>query len=139
MFGYGFAALYLKEQMPMCELTNSLQDGLEHGERKPNEKSIPMLFSDLSPAEQEYWYSQLAWQRNAFQGNTIPDAPWHLKRLPKTYILTTEDLTAPLAFQLDMLKGVIDESWAVRSIRSGHEPMLSRPKELADVLLAGRY
>jgi hypothetical protein len=98
-----------------------------------------MLFNDVPPEEQRYWYEQLGWHRNAFHGETIPDAPWHLKTLQKTYILTTDDATAPLDFQLTMLKGVIDETWAVRSIHSGHEPMVSQPKDLADVLLAPRY
>lgn len=113
--------------------------GLVSGERRPNEACVPLFFNDLAPAEQIYWYGELAWHRNAFHGDSIPDAPWHLKTLPKTYILTTNDATASLDFQLTALKGVIDETWAVKSIHSGHEPMLSRPKELTDVLLAPRY
>lgn len=100
---------------------------------------MALLFNDLPESAQRYWYEQLAWQRNGFEGDTIPDAPWHLKTLPKTYILTTLDAAATLDFQMMALKGVIDETWSVRSIHSGHEPMLSKPKELTDVLLAPRY
>lgn len=98
-----------------------------------------MLFHDLPQAERREWYEKLAWQRNAFHGDKIPDAPWHNKTLQKTYILLTDDHAMPLDFQVGMLKEVIDETWVVKSLGSGHEPMISRPKELADVLLAPRY
>lgn len=109
------------------------------GERKPNGSAIPLLFNDLSEQDQRYWYEQLDWQRNGFEGDTVPDAPWAIKSLPKTYVLTTKDAVANLNFQMMALKGVVDETWSVRSIHSGHEPMLSKPKELTDVLLAPRY
>lgn len=106
--------------------------------RLPNEQCIPILFSDLTPDEQKYWLSEFEPQRNAFHGETIPDAPWHLS-VPKTYIVCTDDKTASIDFQLTMLKGVMDETWSVKSIKSGHEPFLSRPAELAKVILAPTY
>lgn len=49
------------------------------------------------------------------------------------------DQTATLQFQFAMLQGVIGESWSIKSIKAGHEPMISRPGELARVLVAETY
>ena len=110
--------------------TNALQEG----RRIPNEASVPLLFSDLQPAAQKHWLSKFAWHRNDFTAKTVPDAPWHLS-IPKTYIITTGDKAATPEFQFKMLMGVMDETWTIKSISSGHEPFLSQPKVLAEVLL----
>ena len=107
---------------------------MQDGERKPNELCIPLLFSDLDADAQKHWFSQLVWQRNDFEAETVPDAPWHLT-VPKTFIITTEDKTANVQFQLAMLQGVMDSTWTIKSLRAGHEPFLSRPSDLVKVLL----
>ena len=88
----------------------------------------------MEAAVQKHWLSQFQWQRNNFTAETVPDAPWHLS-VPKTYIITMEDKTATVAFQFQMLQGVIDNTWSIKSIKAGHEPFLSQPANLAKVLL----
>lgn len=83
---------------------------------------------------QKHWFSKFEWQRNDFTAETVPDAPWHLS-IPKTYIITTDDKTATVEFQFQMLQGVIDKTWSIKSIKAGHEPFLSQPANLAKVLL----
>ncbi|QKX61748.1 uncharacterized protein TRUGW13939_08904 [Talaromyces rugulosus] len=129
------AAFLLPDNAPMANysylppwLTN------ENGERIPNEQSVPLLFSDLDPASQQHWLSKFEPQRNDFTAETIPDAPWHLS-IPKTYIITSQDKTATIPFQLTMLQGVMDETWSIKTIKAGHEPFLSQPANLAKVLL----
>ena len=85
-------------------------------------------------AAQKYWFSKFEWQRNDFTAEIVPDAPWRLA-IPKTYIITTDDKTATVEFQFKMLQGVIDKTWSIKSIKSGHEPFLSQPANLAKVLL----
>ena len=111
-----------------------LAEGLQGGCRIPNDSSIPLLFSDLEADAQQHWLSKFEWHRNDFTAATVPDAPWHLS-IPKTYIITTDDKTATVEFQFMMLKGVMDKTWSVKSIKAGHEPFLSQPANLAKVLL----
>jgi pimeloyl-ACP methyl ester carboxylesterase len=106
----------------------------QNGRRIPNESSIPLLFSNLKFAAQKHCLSKFEWHRNDFTAETVPDAPWHLS-VPKTYIITTDDKTATVEFQFQMLKGVIDKTWSIKSIKAGHEPFLSQPANLAKVLL----
>ncbi|MCJ1386030.1 hypothetical protein MMC17_009155 [Xylographa soralifera] len=107
---------------------------VENGCRKPNESSIPLLFSDMDVDAQKHWLSEFAWHRNDFTAETVPDAPWHLS-VPKTYIITTDDKTATVQFQFQMLQAVIDKTWSIKSIKAGHEPFLSQPANLAKVIL----
>jgi hypothetical protein len=88
----------------------------------------------MEAAAQKHWFSKFEWQRNDFTAETVPDAPWHLS-IPKTYIITTDDKTATVEFQFQMLQGVIDKTWSIKSIKAGHEPFLSQPANLAKVLL----
>lgn len=104
------------------------------GCRIPNMSSVPVLLNDLEPDAQIHWLTKLEWHRNDFTSETFPDAPWHLE-VPKTYVITTDDKCASPDLQLQMLKGVIDSTWSIKSIKSGHEPFLSQPGNLAKVLL----
>jgi hypothetical protein len=88
----------------------------------------------MEVAAQKHWLSKFEWHRNDFTAETVPDAPWHLS-VPKTYIITTDDKTATVEFQFQMLQGVIDKTWSIKSIKAGHEPFLSQPANLAKVLL----
>lgn len=94
---------------------------------------MPLLFSDVRRSQREQWQSKFEWQRNDFSIETLPHAPWDLP-IQKTYILTIDDLVAPYNFQSHMLSQVIDKTWSVKSIKSGHEPFVSNPKGLAKLL-----
>ncbi|KAM0796599.1 Alpha/beta hydrolase fold-1 [Usnea florida] len=129
------AGFLLPENAPMAHFSY-LPPWLtvENGRRIPNESSVALLFSDMEPAAQKHWLSQFQWHRNDFTAETVSDAPWHLA-VPKTYIITTDDKTATVAFQFQMLQRVIDNTWSIKSIKAGHEPFLSQPANLAKVLL----
>ncbi|MCJ1460417.1 hypothetical protein MMC28_010799 [Mycoblastus sanguinarius] len=133
------AAFILPDNAPMAQFSY-LPPWLtiENGRRIPNESSIPLLFSDMEAAAQKHWLSKFEWHRNDFTAETIPDAPWHLA-VPKTYIITTHDKTATVEFQFQMVKGVIDNTWSIKSIKAGHEPFLSQPANLAKVLLQSTF
>ena len=88
----------------------------------------------MEASAQKHWFSKFEWQRNDFTAETVPDAPWHLS-VPKTYIITTDDKAATVEFQFQMLQGVIDKTWSIKSIKCGHEPFLSQRANLAKVLL----
>ena len=103
--------------------------------RRLNEQAIPLLFGDMDEATAKKWIAKSAWQYNDFDDDEIvPDASWKLS-VPKTYIVTMNDETAHTTFQLDMLKSVINRTWAIKTIPSGREPFLSRPKDFVQVLL----
>jgi len=133
------AAFLLPDNAPMANYSY-LPPWLtvENGRRIPNEAAVSLLFSDMDATAQKHWLSKFEWQRNDFTAETVPDAPWHLS-LPKTYIVTTDDKTATVEFQFQMLLAVIDKTWSIKSIKSGHEPFLSQPETLAKVLLQPTY
>ena len=116
------------------ELDHFTAEILQNGRRIPNQASIPLMFNDMDVATQKDWLSKFEWHRNDFTAETVPDAPWHLS-IPKTYIITTGDKMATFQFRFQMLQTVIDETWSIKNIKSGHEPMLSQPSNLAEVLL----
>ncbi|KAI1304706.1 hypothetical protein F5Y03DRAFT_406718 [Xylaria venustula] len=129
------AAFLLPENAPVANYSYlppwlTVKDGC----RIPNETSMLLLFSDMDEAAQMYSFGKFAWHRNDFTAETAPDAPWTLS-VPKTYIVTTGDKTATVEFQFQMLQAVIDDTWTIKSIRSGHEPFLSQPAALAKVLV----
>lgn len=60
-------------------------------------------------------------------------ACWDLD-VPKTYIITTEDVALPVEQQEAMIESVRDGTWSVKHIASSHSPFLSRIKELVGIL-----
>ena len=92
---------------------------------------------------QKHWCSRLEWHRNDFTAESIPDAARHLS-VGKPCIITTDDKTMPVDIQLRMLQAVVDRTWSIKSISSGHELFLSQLIEvlwymnLYDVSLAVR-
>ena len=60
-------------------------------------------------------------------------ACWDLD-VPKTYIVTTEDVAMPMNAQDAMIESVRDDTWSVQHIASSHSPFLSRIKELVEIL-----
>ena len=44
------------------------------------------------------------------------------------------DTAAPITFQINMLQTVIDTTWTLKSIHTGHEAFLSNPHGLAQLL-----
>lgn len=137
----------LSNSIPTTDNTTSHDDRLditdwhaENGFRIPNEKNIPLLFSDLPSSAQRFWFEKFEPQRNDFDSHlTVLDAPWTLTGLPKTYIVCIDDKAAVVPFQFQMLQGVIDSSWCIKSIRAGHEPFLSQPEHLARLLLSASH
>lgn len=107
---------------------------VERGCRKPNEDSIPLLFSDMEESQQKRWLAKFQWHRNDFTAMNMLDTPWPLT-VPKTYILTTDDKLMAVQFQFQMLQRVIDNTWSIKSIKTGHEPFLTHTAYFAKVLV----
>lgn len=53
--------------------------------------------------------------------------------------MTTNDGAVPFSMQFMGLQGVIDSTWNLKSIRSGHEPFLSQPENLVEVILSKTF
>ena len=60
-------------------------------------------------------------------------ACWDLD-VPKTYIVTTEDVAMPAELQNAMIESVRDDTWSVKHIASSHSPFLSRIDELVSIV-----
>ena len=95
-----------------------------------------LFYHDLPEAEGEEWVRKLTKQSSkAFtEGRDITYAGW--KDVPVWHVLTADDKALPLEMQrvfIDMVKDDITPT--VREVASSHSPMLSRPKELADIIV----
>lgn len=55
--------------------------------------------------------------------------------VPKTSMLLTNDVAAPLPLQEMLLASVKDDTWTTTRLHSGHEPFLSHTKDTASLLL----
>lgn len=66
----------------------------------------------------------------------VPRASWDSDEFKGrvAFIRTINDAAIPLAVQQMMLDGTGVE-WIVRDIESGHSPQLSKPEELAGILV----
>ena len=89
----------------------------------------------MEESAQKYWTAQLRAQNK--RGGMFPagQACWDVA-VPKHYLFTTNDEATDPALQLKMFGAVQDASWSVSVLDSGHEPFLSRPDELANLLVS---
>jgi pimeloyl-ACP methyl ester carboxylesterase len=96
------------------------------------DRAIDAMYSDCSPADAEWAWSRLQPQSRAAQNEPCPLTA--LPDVPVTYIVCEEDR-------------MVSPAWADRAarerlgvqpiaMRSGHTPQISRPAELAEVLVA---
>ncbi len=74
--------------------------------------------------------ARLTPQSQSVLGPEVGQASW--RTIPSTYVLATEDQALPPGFQRTFSAQATD----VVEIASSHSPMLSKPSELADILVA---
>jgi len=96
----------------------------------PEGQSRDAFYADCSADIAAWANDRLRLQSQSVLGPAITDAAW--RKLPSTYILTTEDRALPPDFQR-MFAAQADE---VREFASSHSPFLSRPDDLAELLVA---
>ena len=95
------------------------------------------LYQDLDPDDAKQWVSRLM-KHSCHTRDTREGVYSGWKDVPLWYILCTDDQTVPPAFQEMMIEMVRKENptgATVRDLKSGHSPMLSMPKETADIFV----
>ena len=94
------------------------------------------FYHDLPVEEGEYWVSKLEQQSLSAlaEGGEHVYAGW--QDVPAWYLATSEDRGLPIQAQRAMAQGLIDSGKEVtlKEIESSHSPMLSKPKETADLI-----
>jgi pimeloyl-ACP methyl ester carboxylesterase len=95
-----------------------------------------LFYNDLSEEEGEYWVSKLQpHSLDAFRTHAeLTYTGW--MDVPNVYVLTTNDKTHPIEVQEMIVKMATDAGAEVecRRISASHSPMLSKPKETAEII-----
>jgi pimeloyl-ACP methyl ester carboxylesterase len=91
--------------------------------------AIPSFYADCEPEVAKWAESQLRPQSQAVLAHDTGDASW--RHVPSSYIVTEQDRALPPDFQR-MFAAQAEETY---QIDSSHSPFLSRPDELADLLV----
>lgn len=89
------------------------------------------IYHDLPQDEADYWTSKVIDQSYAVQTTSITRTAY--KYIPSTYIVADDDHACPLRYQEVFAASIGAE---VKKIHSGHSPQLSKPEELADLVVA---
>lgn len=88
------------------------------------------IYHDLPPDEASYWAPKIIDQSYAVQTTPVTRAAY--KYIPSTYVVAEDDRAVPLQYQ-EMFAAATGAE--VRKISSGHSPQLSKPEELADLVV----
>lgn len=96
----------------------------------PQGQSKTAFYADCTDEVAGWAEAQLRLQSQAVMAPGITAAAWH--DLPTTYIVTTQDQALPPDFQ-GMFAQQADK---VYHFEASHSPMLSRPADLADLLIS---
>lgn len=96
----------------------------------PDGQAIPHFYADCPPEIAEWASSRLRLQSQQVLGPAITEAAW--RKLPSTYIVTTQDKALPPDFQRMFAAQTAD----VREFAGSHSPFLSRPDDLAGLLVS---
>lgn len=91
-----------------------------------------ILFQDATPAQRQRGLDLLVPQSNAAQTDAISLSPARFGRVPRSYVLCTEDRTVTPWLQRTMIAA--SPCRAVRELDCGHCPQLTRAGDLAAVL-----
>lgn len=96
----------------------------------PDGQAHEHFYADCAPDLSAWATVRLRPQSQTVLGPSVTAASWRSK--PSTYIVTTQDRALPPDFQR-MFAAQADE---VREFASSHSPFLSRPDDLADLLIS---
>ena len=88
-----------------------------------------VFYSDLSPKDAKLATDALTLQSRSSVEESLTQAAW--RTIPSTYIIDTKDNAVPVAVQ----QGYAARSQRVHHIAASHSPFLSRPAELASILI----
>jgi pimeloyl-ACP methyl ester carboxylesterase len=95
----------------------------------PEGQSRDAFYADCSTDIASWANDRLRLQPQAVLGAPVTEASW--RRLPSTYVVTTEDHALPPDFQ----RMFAAQAGDVREFASSHSPFLSRPDDLAELLV----
>jgi len=90
-------------------------------------------YSDLPESEQEKWLAECVPHSSLAPMDKAENTCWD-SNIPKTYVVTLNDMMLPAAAQEAMLAGVKDETWTVERLVSGHSPFLSQIEKCINIL-----
>lgn len=96
----------------------------------PQGESVPAFYADCDPETAQWATEQLRLQSQQVLGPAITDAAW--RRAPSSYIVLKQDRALPPDFER-MFAAQADETF---EFDSSHSPFLSRPDDLASLLVA---
>jgi pimeloyl-ACP methyl ester carboxylesterase len=96
----------------------------------PDGKAHEHFYADCAPGLSAWATARLRPQSQAVLGPPVTAASW--RSIPSTYVVTTQDQALPPDFQR-MFAAQADE---VREFASSHSPFLSRPDDLAELLIS---
>jgi pimeloyl-ACP methyl ester carboxylesterase len=88
------------------------------------------FMADCDDATTAQALERLAWQSASVTQQPVQTAAWH--DVPTTYLVCTQDCATPPARQREFAR----RAGSVVEIEAGHHPFLSRPREVAELLLA---
>lgn len=96
----------------------------------PPGEAINAFYADCAPDVARWAEGNLRVQSQAVLGHVITEAAW--RHLPSSYVVALQDRALPLEMQRRLSMRASDR----HEIDSSHSPFLSRPDELADLLVA---
>ncbi|MDP3899152.1 MAG: alpha/beta hydrolase [Mesorhizobium sp.] len=96
----------------------------------PDGQSVPAFYADCDPGLANWATGQLRLQSQRIFGHPITTAAW--RSLPSTYLVLTQDNALPPDFQ----RMFAAQASEVREFVSSHSPFLSRPDDLAELLIS---
>ncbi|KAI1869821.1 uncharacterized protein JN550_005411 [Neoarthrinium moseri] len=89
-----------------------------------------LLYGDLPVEEAQYWESRIVDQSYAVQETKLSRAAY--RYVPSTYLICEEDQAVPAAYQ--KIFAQLANATTLK-MKTRHSPMLSKPSELADVII----
>ena len=121
------------ERLVLCTMLHLLKSS-QGDIWQPNiPECITEFFGDLPKESQNAWAAKLQPANHSICTVPVLRACWDVD-VPKTYIVTTEDVALPQKVQEGMIESVRDDTWSVEYIASSHSPFLSRIDELVGIV-----
>jgi hypothetical protein len=94
------------------------------------DQAAAMFYADCDPALQQWATRQLKPQSNAAFEEPVPTPAW--KSISSSYVVCANDMAIPPSSQREVFA---PRTTRVVELDSAHSPFLSKPGELADVIL----
>jgi len=94
------------------------------------DQTAEVFYADCDPAVQQWATRQLRPQSNAAFEEAVPAPAW--KSIPSTYVVCADDRAIAPSAQREVFSTRTSQ---VVELDSSHSPFLSKPAELADIIL----